>query len=92
MTIEEAQAKMAQMKENGRSFEGLANAKAQLDEKGLTLDEAKENFGNKLSEFATANGMTIEEAQAKMAQMKENGMTLEKLNNLKGIVSNIPVQ
>ncbi len=83
LTTEEAMAQIAQMKENGKSFEKLKNKKENLDEKGLTLEEAKGNFESMVAEFAAEKGITTQEAMAQIAQMKENGKSLKDLKEVK---------
>ncbi len=83
ITVEEAEAKLAEFKESGKSVEGLQNIKDELESKGLTLEDAKLNFQTKLNEFATAGGISLEEAQAIIAGFKADGKTFESLNGFK---------
>ncbi len=83
ITVEEAQAQLAAFKESGQTVEGLQNVKAGLDAKGLTLEEAKANFEAMLGEFATAGGISVEEAQAVIAGFKADGKTFTGLNEFK---------
>ncbi len=92
ITVEEAQAQLAAFKDSGKTVDGLSSIKAELDAKGVTLEEAKANFEVKFGEFAAAGGMTTEEAKAKMAEIKASGKTLEGLKNLQDKIGNIPVQ
>ncbi len=61
----------------------MQEVKQNLDEKGITLQEAQSNFASMLENFAAEKGITVEEAQAGIAAMKENGHSLEGLKNLK---------
>ncbi len=90
LTLEEAKDKLADFKESGRSIEGLQDVKADLEEKGITLEEAKDNFATKLSDLADSKGLTLDEAKAKVKEMKENGRTFEGIKNAQEIVGNIP--
>ncbi len=83
LTEEEAKAKLDAFKASGKTAEGLAEMKANLEAKGISLEEAKANFEGMFNQFAEANGLTAEEAKEKIAQMKENGRTLEGLKNFK---------
>ncbi len=91
ITVEEAQAQLAEFKESGKSVDGLQNIKAELDAKGITLEEAKINFEGMLNDFAAAKGLTIDEAKDTISQIKGNGKTLEGIKNFQGILSNLPV-
>ncbi len=83
ITIEEAQAMLAEFKASGQTVEGLQNIKAELEAKGITLDEAKSNFEGMLGNFANAGGISIEEAQGIIAGFKADGKTFESLNEFK---------
>ncbi len=75
--------KLEALLESGHTIDGLQNAKANLDEKGITLEEAKENMAEKLAEFAEAHGLTVEEAQAQLEAFKESGKSVDGLKNIK---------
>ncbi len=85
---------MQEFKESGKTIEGLQAVKAQLDEKGITLAEAKANFEQKLNQFAQNSGITVEQAKEVIANLKENGKTFEGLKNAKDAkdeLSNTPL-
>ncbi len=90
LTAEEAKAKMEEFKASGKSIDGLKDIRANLEEKGITLEEAKANFAGNFNGFAEAAGLTPEEAKAKIAEMRESGKTMEGLKNFKDTISNIP--
>ncbi len=79
ITVEEAQAQIDTLRANGRTFEGIGALKGNLEEKGITLEEAKENFTAKLEAYAAEKGITVEEAQAQIDTLRANGKTFEGL-------------
>lgn len=79
----QGEGKLKELLENGHTVEGLREAKVSLDEKGLTLDEAKLNFEAKFNEFATSNGFTTEEAKLRMEEFKASGRSIEMIKAIK---------
>ncbi len=77
---------------SGRTVEGAQALKENLEAKGITLDEAKANFADKVAQFAAENGMTTEEAQAAIAEMRANGRTFEGIKKFKDNADNTTIQ
>ncbi len=90
ISIEEAQAIIAAFKADGKTFESLNAFKAELEAKGITLDEAKANFEGIFNKFMSASGLNSEEAKTQLSEIKANGYTLERLKNIQDIIESIP--
>lgn len=83
LTIDEAKVKLSELKSNGFTMEGLAEFKSSLDEKKDALQLAKENFDEKLANFAIEKGISLEKAKEIVESMKSNGYSMEDLLNKK---------